>query len=185
MMETWKKHIVITVIISTILVFLLRSVVWESFFEIKLNEKLSLSGWQLSVQKSSGHILGTTYLNGVTIYHKNGSNINVDKLSVNFGILSSLISTPVFDFVSVEGLNVDLSNHYSSSIKKGGFALNIPYHIRSFFVDGRVKININKTIYDANIMIGGELIGMEAPSLKCDIVKISSPENSEIRNMLG
>ena len=41
-------------------------------------------------------------------------------------------------------------------------------------------MNINKTIYDANIMIGGELIGMEAPSLKCDIVKISSSDNSEI-----
>ena len=181
MMETWKKYIVI-IIISVVTVLLLRSVVWSQILQSKLNKNLSPSGWQVNVERSSGYILGTTYLRNLKVSHKSGSTIIIDKLSVNFGILSSIIGSPVFDLFSIEGVDADLSNYYLDSplLNEREFVLNIPYHIRSFFVDGRIKLKIKENDYSANIIVGGELIGMETPSLKCDIVKISLIDNSDI-----
>ena len=69
---------------------------------------------------SSGHLFGTTHLNDVTLGHTSGSLILIDKTSVNFGVLSSIFSTPVLDLISVEGMNAHLSGHIyqSNSIQK-------------------------------------------------------------------
>ena len=102
MMQNQKKYILGTsLIIILVFIFLFRSAVWGEYLQTKLNEQIVLSGWRMDVGTSSGHLFGTTYFNEVTLGHTSGSLILIDKTSVNFGVLSSIFSTPVLDLISV------------------------------------------------------------------------------------
>ena len=183
MMQNRKKYILVTgSIIILVLIFLFRSVVWGEYLQTKLNEQIALSGWRMDVGTSSGHLFGTTHLNDVTLGHTSGSLILIDKTSVNFGVLSSIFSTPVLDLISVEGMNAQLSGdiYQSNSTQKNNSLLNIPYHIRSFFVDGKITTNIKGKKYTVNLMAGGGLTGMETPSLNFDLLKISMADKSNL-----
>ena len=123
MMQNQKKYILGTgSIIILVLIFLFRSVVWGEYLQTKLNEQIAISGWMIDVGTSSGHLFGTTHFNEVTLGHTSGSLILIDKTSVNFGVLSSIFSTPVFDLISVEGINAKLSGDiYQSNSKQKQF----------------------------------------------------------------
>ena len=173
MMQNQKKYILGTgSIIILVLIFLFRSEFWREYLQTKLNEQIAIRGWMMDVGTSSGHLFGTTHLNNITLGHTSGSLILIDKTSVNFGVLSSIFSTPVLDLITVEGMNAQLSGdiYQSNSTQKNNSLLRIPYHIRSFFVQGEITTNIKGDKYTVNLMAGGGLTGMKTPSLNFDLL---------------
>ena len=144
MMQNQKKYILSTgSIIILVLIFLFRSDFWREYLQTKLNAQIAISGWRMDRGATSGHLFGTTHLNDVTLEHTSGSLILIDKTSINFGVLSSIFSTTVLDLITVEGMNAQLSGDiYQSNSKQNNSLLKIPYHIRSFFVQGEITTNI-------------------------------------------
>ncbi len=183
MMEKGKKYILIApAALIFVLTLILRTAVWGEYLQSELNNRIRTSGWSVKVEQSSGYLFGTTILSNVNLSHINGSSIGIDKASINIGILSSLIGFTSLDLLTVEGLSLNYANDdYSKDSSKQSFErLNIPFHIRSFFIEGKVQSNIKANKYIFDIMVGGELIGGETPLLNCDLVKISLENNSNM-----
>ena len=183
MMEKGKKYILIApAALIFVFILILRTAVWGEYLQSELNNRIKASGWSVKVEQSSGYLFGTTILSNVNLSHINGPSIGIDKASINIGILSSLIGSPSLDLLTVEGLSLNYANHdYSKDSSKQSLErLNIPFHIRSFFIEGKVQSNIKANKYIFDIMVGGELIGGETPLLNCDLVKISLENNSNM-----
>ena len=184
MMQMGKKYLLIApAILITILVLSLRTSVWNSYFQSELNKYINSSGWSIQVERAEGYLFSTSVFNNINLIHNNGSSLKIKESSINIGLFSSLLGTPVFDLLTLEGIHLNFSGDIYSQEETGkesDSVLNIPFHVKSFFVDGKVRSNIKSKKYIFNIMAGGEIIGLEKPLLKCDLVKVSLEDNSDL-----
>jgi len=153
--------------------------IWNIYVEPKINKKLKVNGWDFKIENSSINFFGTTQLKNVIASHKFGSVVNIEKLSFNLGIFSSIFDVKVLDLLTVEGFDA-LYVADTNSVKTDqveNLMVDIPYHIKSFFIDGRFTSNINGEDYTFNVISGGDLNGKENPVLNFDLVKIFLEKN--------
>lgn len=163
---------------------LLRAAVWGEFIQKKLNEKIASTGWSIDVGSSSGSLFGTMHLQNISLSHQEGSQILIKKSSLNFGHIASFFGETTFDILSIEGLSTEFEEAWTKldSSKVGRQSINIPFHVKSFFVSGQIMSGINEQFYKINLKIGGEFEGGTHPILVCDLFQISIEENP---NMLA
>ena len=183
MMQMGKKYLLIVLgALMAILVLLMRTSVWSGYLQYELNKYINSSGWSIEVEHASGYLFTTTILSNINLSHTNGSSLTIKESSINIGLFSSLMGTPVFDLITLEGLYINYFGDIGTieTVKQSNSGLNIPFHVRSLFVEGKVRSDIKSNEYIFNIMIGGEIVGLEKPSLKCDLVKVSLEDNSDI-----
>ena len=137
-----KKFLLIApAILITILVLSLKTSVWNSYFQSELNKYINSSGWSIQVERAEGYLFSTSVFNNINLIHNNGSSLKIKESSINIGLFSSLLGTPVFDLLTLEGMHVNYSGDIYSQEETGkesDLVLNIPFHVRSFFVDGKV-----------------------------------------------
>ena len=141
MMNKRKKYLLGTLFVFLSLIVTLSQVsIWENRLISFANKKINQYGWNLNVDELSGNFISTIVMKDLIFDKKNGERIIIDKISINFGIFTSLFGETVFDLIAVEGLDFNLSS--DGSVNKGivgNLSLNLPFHVRSLFIDANVK----------------------------------------------
>ena len=100
----------------------------------------------MKIENSLGSFFGTTFLENVTFSHSLGSIIEIEKLSFNIGLISTIIHNPiiVFDLITMEGFDAKYApNHNSINGEFQKKPINIPFHINTFFIEGILSSNID------------------------------------------
>lgn len=163
---------------------LLRAAVWGEFIQKKFNEKIASTGWSIDVGSSSGTLFGTMHLQNISLSHQEGSQILIKKTSINFGHIASFFGEITLDILSVEGLSTEFDKTWTKmdSSKVGRQPINIPFHVKSFFVSGQIMSAFNEQSYKINLKIGGEFEGGTRPILVCDLFQLSIEDDP---NMLA
>jgi len=171
-----KNYVIaIITILGIVSTFLLQSVFFDGYIYQRMNKKLSNIGWELEVNDSNINLLGTSHLNKVKLLHDSGSIIRVEKVTFNFGVFSSIFGQTVIDLLTIEGLDaVNISYNKPSSNQNNDKKINfnIPYNIKSFFLDGRVSPNLKSKQLTFNVVVGGSFNGKENPMVNFDLMKI-------------
>ena len=185
MVQNKKKYILgISAALILFLMILLRAAVWGEFIQKKFNEKIASTGWSIDVGSSSGTLFGTMHFQNISLSHQEGSQILIKKSSINFGHIASFFGEITFDILSIEGLSTEFDKTWTKmdSSKVGRQPINIPFHVKSFFVSGQIMSAFNEQFYKMNLKIGGEFEGGTRPILVCDLFQLSIEENP---NMLA
>ena len=185
MVQNKKKYILgISAALILFLMILLRAAVWGEFIQKKLNEKIAPTGWSIDVGSSSGSLFGTMHLQNISLSHQDGPQILIKKSSINFGHIASFFGETTFDILSIEGMATEFDKTWTKmdSSKIGRQPINIPFHVKSFFVSGQIMSAFNEQFYQMNLKIGGEFEGGTRPILVCDLFQLSIEENP---NMLA
>ncbi len=171
-MQKQKKYILGTCA-ALILLFmiLLRAAVWGEFIQKKINEKIAPSDWSINVGKSSGTLFGTMHLQDITLSQQNGPQILIKKSSINFGYIASFFGEITFDMLTIEEMSTQISKNWTKtdSAKIERKPVNIPFHVKSFYVTGQIVSTLNEQTYHMNLKIGGEFDGGTQPILNCDL----------------
>ena len=179
-----KNYIlVITVILVITCTVLLQSVFLGGYIHQRINKKLGNSGWEFIVDNSKINLFGTSIFNKVYLSHKFGSIVSIEKISFNFGLISSIVGPIVIDLLSVEGMDaVYIKNIESSNINKknNNMIFDLPYNIKSFFVDGRITPEIENKKLTFNIILGGSFNGRNNPIINFDLMKIFLEDNINV-----
>ena len=183
MVHTLKKYLIgFGVVAIFFIIILLRAVVWNDFIQDKINGVLESSGWSISAEKSSGHLLGTTYLENLTLIPSSGIPIRIEKASFNLGIISSIIGPITFDLLTIESFDASISDEWfksDSSVSKYE-PLFVPFNVKSFFISGELLAQVNSQPYGLWIKVGGEIIGGSNPSFHCDLMNVAANYNPSI-----
>ena len=112
-----KKYLIAGfVILSLTTIFLFRSINWQDRLNNWVNQKIVHTGWEMKIENSLGSFFGTIFLENVTFSNSLGSIIEIEKLSFNIGLISTIIHNPiiVFDLITMEGLDAKyVPNHNS------------------------------------------------------------------------
>ena len=180
MVQNKKKYILgISAALILFLMILLRAAVWGEFIQKKLNEKIAPTGWSIDVGSSSGSLFGTMHLQNISLSHQDGPQILIKKSSINFGHIASFFGETTFDILSIEGMATEFDKTWTKmdSSKIGRQPINIPFHVKSFFVSGQIMSAFNEQFYQMNLKIGGEFEGGTRPILVCDLFQLSIEEN--------
>ena len=180
MMVNRKKYILsVSAVLILFLMILLRAAVWGEFIQKKINEKIAPSGWSIDVGKSSGTLFGTMHLQDITLIQQDGPHVLIKNSSVNFGYVASLFGEITFDMLTIEGLWTQIDKNWAKadSGKIERKPVNIPFHVKSFFVSGQIVSTFNEHSYHLNLKVGGEFDGGNQPILNCDLLKLSLEEN--------
>ena len=153
--------------------------IWGDYAQSMITKKIDSYGWSFKAQTISGNVFGTIIMDDIEFIHKDESRIIVKKISFNIGVFSSIFGDNVLDLLAIEGLDFIYKSDIPSKIeeRKNNLLINIPFHIKSFFIDAKVKTFINNENYGFNILVGGEFTGIKHPTLNCDLVKISLDDN--------
>ncbi|MFL2983384.1 MAG: translocation/assembly module TamB domain-containing protein [Candidatus Neomarinimicrobiota bacterium] len=180
MMDKRKKYILAIVSFAISIIFILSStVLWDNYVQSLISKKIESYGWNIQVESFSGNFLSTIKMNHIELKNENGSYVNIDKVSVNIGIISSLFNIKVFDLFTVEGMDCKYLNQYDSTLQFEPNKLigEIPFEIKSFFIDARIKTKIIDEDYDLVLLAGGKFNGMNSPMLDFDLLKVSVNDN--------
>ena len=183
MVQNKKKYILgISAALILFLMILLRAAVWGEFIQKKLNEKIASTGWSFDVGSSSGSLFGTMHFLNISLSHQDGPQILIKKSSINFGHIASFFGETTFDILSIEGMVTEFDKTWTKmdSSKIGRQSINIPFHVKSFFVSGQIMSAFNEQFYKMNLKIGGEFEGGTRPILVCDLFQLSIEENPNI-----
>ena len=153
---------------------LLRAAVWGEFIQKKFNEKIASTDWSIDVGSSSGTLFGTMHFQNISLSHQEGSQILIKKSSINFGHIASFFGEITLDILIVEGLSTEFDKTWTKmdSSKVGRQPINIPFHVKSFFVSGQIMSAFNEQFYKINLKIGGEFEGGTRPILVCDLFQL-------------
>ena len=139
MMNKRKKYLLGTLFLSLIVTFSQVSI-WENQLKSALIKKINQYDWNLNVDELTGNFISSIVMKDLIFEKKNGKRIIIDKISMNFGIFATLFGETVFDLIAIEGLDLDLNNDgFGNSGTAGIFSLNLPFHIRSLFVDADIR----------------------------------------------
>ncbi len=179
-MQKRKKYLLATLSIIICIVMLLNRVeIWDDYARSMIRKKIDSYGWSVKIQNISGHIFGTIIMDNIEFFHDNKSMVKVKKISFNIGVFSSIFGDDVLDLLAIEGLDLIYENDIASNMKerKSEISINVPFHIKSFFIDAKVETYINNENYGLNILVGGEFNGIKHPTLNCDLVKVSFDDN--------
>ncbi len=175
MMRNWKK-IIISILSGLILFFIiiLRSAIWNDYLLKKINKNISKTGWSIDVNKSSGYLFGTTYIDGVIVDHPLYDSVSIKRATININFFSTIFDRTTFDLINLEGVNANIPNSLFGNSKNdmnNGF--NIPFNINSIFISGEFNLIEDQFSSMINLKLGGELTGGNKSQLKCDLLKIS------------
>ena len=154
MVQNKKKYILgISAALILFLMILLRAAVWGEFIQKKLNEKIASTGRSIDVGSSSGTLFGTMHLKNIYLSHQDGPQILIKKSSINFGHIASFLGEITFDILSIEGLSTEFDKTWikMDSSKVGKQSINIPFHVKSFFVSGQIMSAFNEQFYKINL----------------------------------
>ena len=87
MIQMGKKYLLIApAILITIFVVSLKTSVWNSYFQSKLNKYISSSGWSIQVESAEGYLFSTSVFNNINLMHTNGSFLKIKESSINIGL---------------------------------------------------------------------------------------------------
>ena len=175
MMQNWKK-ISIGILSGFILslIVILRSAIWNDYLLNKINENISQTGWNIDINKSSGYLFGTTYIDGVIFDHPFYDPVKIDHVTINIDFFSTFFNQITFDLITLEGINTTIPNNvFNNSERETQKRLNIPFDINSIFISGEINLIGNQFSSILDVQMGGELIGGNNSKLKCDLLKIS------------
>ena len=179
-----KKHLFAGIFIVLVgFVTLLYSINWKSHFFYWINEKLTLAGWELKVEESSGSLIGTSYLKNIILTHTSGSKVIIEKLAFNLDIISSILNSQKisFDLITMEGLDAEYdSNQISENQVLYQKPKNIPFEISTFFIDGRLRANIDGDSITFNLLLGGELLTSEYSTFNFNLFKLVINEDQNL-----
>ena len=171
-----KNYILaITTILIIVLTVSLQSVFFEGFIYQRINKKLHNSGWELKVNSSKINLFSTSVLSNTSLLHRSGSIINIESISFNFGLFSSIVGSTVLDLLIIEGVDatyIDENVSTVNEIEKNDIHFDIPYHIKSFFVDGRLTPAQKNKELTFNFIMGGSFNGKQNPFIKFDLMRI-------------
>ena len=180
-----KKYLLIAVLsLIPMIVVLSRVSFWEKQIYFAVKKKIEPKGWNLISGKSSGNFMNTVMIENILLEGGVGEKIEIDKISLNLGIISSFFGDNVFDLVAVEGLKFSYSEQRNSGgkAKSSNLSFDFPFHIKSLFIDAKAEALFNDENHILEIMLGGSFIGYSNPELNCDMVKVSVDQN---KNFVG
>ena len=182
MMNKRKKYLLGTLFVFFPLIVTLSQVsIWENHLKSALMKKINQYDWNINVDELSGNFISTIVMKDLIFEKENGERIIIDKISINLGIFSSLIGETVFDLIAIEGLDYDLSSDGPGNRGiMGNLSLNLPFHIRSLFVDADIKSILNNESQIIELMLGGELNGYKNPELNCDLFNVSLKDSENL-----
>ena len=166
MMNKRKKYLLGTLFVFLSLIVTFSQVsIWENHLKSALMKKINQYDWNLNVDELSGNFISTIVMKDLIFEKENGERIIIDKISINLGIFSSLFGETVFDLIAIEGLDLDLtSDGFGNRGTVGNLSLNLPFHIRSLFVDANIKSILNDDSQIIELMLGGEFNGYKTLS---------------------
>ena len=182
MMNKRKKYILGTLFVFLSLIITLSQVlIWENHLKSTLIKKINQYDWNLNVDELSGNFISTLVMKDLIFEKENGERIKIDKISINLGIFSSLFGETVFDLIAIEGLDLDLtSDGFGNKGIVGNLSLNLPFHIRSLFVDANIKSILYDDSQIIELMFGGEFNGYQTPELNCDLLNVSLKDSENL-----
>ena len=117
--------------------------------------KLTLAGWEMKVEESSGSLIGTI-VEKYNLTHTTGSKVIIEKLAFNLDIISSILNGKKisFDLITMEGLDAEYdSNQISENQVLYQKPKNIPFEITTFFIDGRLRTNVDGDSITFNLLL--------------------------------
>ena len=182
MMNKRKKYLLGTLFVFLSLIVTLSQVsIWENHLKSTLMKKINQYDWNLNVDELSGNFISTIVMKDLIFEKENSKRIIVDKISINLGIFSSLFGETVFDLIAIEGLDLDLtSDGFGNRGTVGNLSLNLPFHIRSLFIDANIKSILNDDSQIIELMLGGEFNGYQNPELNCDLLNVSLKDSENL-----
>ena len=182
MMNKRIKYLIGTLFVFTFLIVIFSQVtIWENRLISAIKKKVNHDDWNLKIDELSGNFISTIVMDDLLFEKENGERIIVNKISINLGVFSSLFGETVFDLVAIEGLDFDLnSNGYGNRGIGSDLSFNLPFHIKSLFVDANIKSILNDEPQIIELMLGGELKGYGNPELSCDLLKVSLKDSEKL-----
>ena len=182
MMYSKKKYLIASfVTLLLITTFLFKSINWKQRLNNWVNKKIVHTGWKLEIEDSVGSFFGTTYLKNITFFHSLGSTVKIEKLSFNIGFASSIINPVfVFDLITMEGLEANYNSN-QNSINEDFYKdpINIPFSVKSFFIDGILTSNLEGHNNAFTILLGGELKKEQYSTIQFDLFKLAIDQNPQ------
>ena len=78
-----------------------------------------------------------------------GSTVNINDLTINIGLISSLFGIIVFDLLTVEGMtsNLKFENQITNMKIDNNKVPSIPVHIKSFFLETLIETKFSDKDY--------------------------------------
>ena len=182
MMNKRIKHLLITLFVFTFLIVTLSQVsIWENHLISAIKKKINHDDWNIKIDELSGNFISTIVINDLLFEKDNGERIIINKISINLGIISSFFGETVFDLIAVEGLDFHFNSNGSVNRVIGSdLSLNLPFHIRSLFIDANIKSILNDEPQIIELILGGEFIGYENPELSCDLLNVSLKDSENL-----
>jgi len=174
-MQIGKKYSLIAIAICLMsLIIIFGAKILDFYAYSSFNKILKTNGWTMQIKTSSGNFLTSIKLENINLYHESGTTVKIDNVLINLGLFSSIFDELVLDLLNIEGLDICFikSENISKKHKSVNDFINIPFHIKSFFVDGRLSSKIQNENYIFNIIMGGRLKGMENPNVNFDLLKV-------------
>ena len=180
-----KKYLLIAILfLIPMIIVLSRVSFWEKQIYFTVKKKIEPKGWNLISGELSGNFMNTIVMENILFEGVAGEKIEINKISLNLGIISSLFGDNVFDLVAVEGLKFSYEEVRKSGDKTMGnnLSFDLPFHIKSLFIDVKAEALFNDENHILEIMLGGSFSGYGNPELNCDMVKVSVDRN---KNFVG
>ena len=182
MMNKPKKYLLGTLFLLLSLIVTFSQVsIWESHLKSALIKKINQYDWKLNVDELTGNFISTVVMKDLIFEKENRERIIIDKISINLGFFSSLFGETVFDLIAIEGLDLGLaSDGFDNRGTVDNFSLNLPFHIRSLFVDADIRSILGDDSQIIEIMLGGEFNGYQNPELNCDLLNVSLKDSENL-----
>ena len=171
-----KAYLFLALLIPILLVGILgRTSFHTKYIESYINNRISSSDWNFSLEKSSGFLFSTFYFENIQITDLNKSVYSIKKTAININLLSLLLGEWTLDLASFEGINGIIYNTKKNNKKTFKFSqfLKVPFNIKSLFINGKLNRSINENKYDINFFIGGSFTKKNGNNLSCDIFKVN------------
>ena len=174
-----KKPTILTFTIFLFLILCLSSVrFWESFVFHEINKILSNSKYKIVSANLSGNIFNNIKISNLNIQNESLNKILIDRIILNIDFFSSIFNKLTFDDIIIENINPkSLALINNSSINDIKYKIpNLRFNIDNFFINGRLPLNIQDSLYFFNIELSGVL--QTNDSLNIELTKLDLKNDS-------
>ena len=174
-----KKPTTLTFTIFLFLFLCLSNVrLWENFIFLELNKILSNSKYKIVSANLSGNIFNNIKISNLNIQNESLNKILIDRIILNIDFFSSIFNKLTFDDIIIENINPkSLALINNSSINDIKYKIpNLRFNIDNFFINGRLPLNIQDSLYFFNIGLSGLLQSND--SLNIELTKLDLKNDS-------
>ena len=163
-----------------IIAYCLRASFWQGLIVDKTNSVIFRSGYEVESMNIEGHLLKDIYLKDIIIKKTNFPSINIEKIRINVGLISSLFTDFNLDILTVETgeLNLDSSTFNIDNNLSGNLISNGAINIRSFYFSVPVNYKTFDRSVPIKIVFAGELNHSTSTSIFFDLLNINYLETS-------